>query len=128
MATRSLIGLQLPDGKILSVYCHNDGYLSWNGRILRGSYITVEQVEALLRLGNLSVLEETLEACYAYGRNRGDEGQEAEVTENRKAFIESGSWVNYLYLFRNGEWFYRNTTNHRNFRRLNEVVFTLTSN
>lgn len=122
MATRSLIGLQLPDGKILSVYCHNDGYPSYNGRILRQFHDTTEKVQALLGLGNLSVLGVTLEGCYAYSRDRGDEAQEAKITQNRREFINSGSGVNYLYLFRDGQWFYLNTHNHKNFRRLTEAV------
>lgn len=38
MSTRSHIGLLLEDGRIESIYCHNDGYLSHNGHILDSFY------------------------------------------------------------------------------------------
>ena len=44
MGTRSRIGIQLKDDSILSVYCHWDGYPSFNGRVLREFYNTPEKV------------------------------------------------------------------------------------
>ena len=38
MATRSRIGIQLADESILSVYCHWDGYLAHNGKMLQEYY------------------------------------------------------------------------------------------
>ena len=54
MGTRSLIGKQLSDGSILAVYCHYDGYPSYNGRMLRDNFDTVEKVNKLIDGGDMS--------------------------------------------------------------------------
>ena len=54
MATRSRIGIQLPDNSILSVYCHWDGYPEWMGRILKTHYNTKEKVAELIDGGDMS--------------------------------------------------------------------------
>ena len=56
MATRSRIGLELKDGQIVSVYCHWDGYPSFNGRVLRTHYNTEDQVRELIDGGDISAL------------------------------------------------------------------------
>ena len=56
MATRSRIGLELKDGQIVSVYCHWDGYPSFNGRVLRAHYNTEDQVRELIDGGDISAL------------------------------------------------------------------------
>ena len=128
MSTRSLIGLQLSDGTILAIYCHSNGQLSVNGRILRDHYTTEKKVVDLLHLGNLSSLAATLEDCYAYRRDGGlGDDQEAQFVENRQKFIE-WNLVDFLYLFRKDQWWYLSVNKHKNFRRMNEVVFELTSN
>ena len=54
MGTRSRIGIQLSDDSILSVYCHYDGYPSFNGKVLREFYDTKEKVEQLINGGDMS--------------------------------------------------------------------------
>jgi len=54
MATRSRIGLELPDGSILSAYHHWDGYPEWLGRILNTHYNTKEKVSELIDGGDMS--------------------------------------------------------------------------
>ena len=56
MGTRSRIGIQLKDDSILSVYCHWDGYPSFNGKVLREFYDTTEKVNQLINGGNISSL------------------------------------------------------------------------
>ena len=56
MSTRSRIGLVLPDGKVKSVYCHFDGYPEGVGKKLNQYYTNKEDIEALLELGDLSIL------------------------------------------------------------------------
>ena len=53
MGTRSRIGIQLKDDSILSVYCHWDGYPSFNGKVLREFYDTKEKVNQLINGGNM---------------------------------------------------------------------------
>ena len=57
MGTRSRIGLALGPDQIISVYCHYDGYIQNNGRILRDKYTTKEQVQELIDGGDMSCLE-----------------------------------------------------------------------
>jgi len=40
MGTRSNIIYEEPTGEVLSMYCHYDGYLDYNGRILLDQYYT----------------------------------------------------------------------------------------
>ncbi len=48
MATRSLIGIKLDNGSILSAYHHWDGYPAWLGKILTKEYNTKEKVSELI--------------------------------------------------------------------------------
>jgi len=56
MGTRSRIGLALGLDKIVSVYCHYDGYIEHNGRKLVENYNTKELVEDLINGGDMSSL------------------------------------------------------------------------
>ena len=55
MGTRSRIGLTIGD-QILSVYCHYDGYIEHNGKILVESYSNKELLEDLINGGDMSSL------------------------------------------------------------------------
>jgi hypothetical protein len=74
MGTRSTIALEFADGTVEQVYCHWDGYLSNNGRILNDHYMDPFKVKALVSLGGFSSLEGTVEltALQAYTQ-RGEE-------------------------------------------------------
>ena len=54
MGTRSRIGIELSDSSILSVYCHYDGYPSFNGKVLHEFYDTKEKVTQLINGGDMS--------------------------------------------------------------------------
>ena len=60
MSTRSTIGIEEPDGTIMSIYCHNDGYLSWNGVMLHVHYSEEAKLRELLDLGDISALGKNL--------------------------------------------------------------------
>jgi len=74
MGTRSTIALEFADGTVEQVYCHWDGYLSNNGKILAGHYINPFKLKELIALGGFSSLEATVEgtAATAYTQ-RGEE-------------------------------------------------------
>ena len=38
MATRSTIAMKTEDGKVRAIYCHWDGYIAYNGKMLIGEY------------------------------------------------------------------------------------------
>ena len=119
MGTRSTIAIQNEDGTVTGIYCHWDGYLSHNGRILQEFYTTEAQVRELLALGDLSslganigerhdfnaadtatTLAETV--CTAYGRDRGETDVEARVFNSHADLIENAG-QEYDYLFVPGE-------------------------
>ena len=56
MGTRSRIGIEMPDHTVVSVYCHWDGYVSHNGKILVEHYQNREDVEELIDGGSMSSL------------------------------------------------------------------------
>jgi hypothetical protein len=56
MGTRSTIIVRIADDKWASIYCHWDGYLEHNGRILFDNYTSQKRCTALVKLGDLSVL------------------------------------------------------------------------
>ena len=59
MGTRSRIGYELPDHSVVSVYCHWDGYVEHNGRILVEHYQDREAVKELIDGGSMSSLRTT---------------------------------------------------------------------
>lgn len=56
MATRSTIAIELADGTIKKVYCHWDGYLSHNGKILLEHYNDADKLLKLINKGSISSL------------------------------------------------------------------------
>lgn len=61
MSTRSIICKKNSDGTYTGIYCHWDGYVGNNGRILNDNYTTEESIDRLLALGDLSSLGKTPE-------------------------------------------------------------------
>ena len=72
MATRSRIAIENQDGKVKSIYCHWDGYLSGVGKTLFNHY-DKEKLEKLIELGDISSLGESTEDTVAYARDRNEE-------------------------------------------------------
>ena len=118
MATRSLIGYANPNGTITYVYCHHDGYLSHNGRILLNFYNTFERVKQLVDGGQMSSLGERPDApaghsyktpvdghTVYYGRDRGETNAQPTIASCEVAFY--GNDPSYKYLFKDGKWFFR---------------------
>ena len=54
MSTRSFICVEQDDGSYKGVYCHSDGYLTYNGAMLLDHYNSREKADALIALGDLS--------------------------------------------------------------------------
>jgi hypothetical protein len=110
MATRSTIAIQNQDGTVTGIYCHFDGYLEYNGRILHDHYTTEEIVRELISLGDLSSLGTEIgtkhdfdnaprNECNAYGRDRGEKGVAARTAHNWRQFLaECGREYDYLFV------------------------------
>ena len=145
MATRSVIakieakGIGGADDTIKAIYCHNDGYLSNNGKILDLYYTdnTDEQdakdkVNELLAGGDISSLKDTIEDTIFYMRDRGESNKEATTLKDESALLEFAfeqcdAEVVYMYAY--GAWYvYDNSdkignTSHQ-FIELEEALYT----
>ena len=60
MGTRSTIALEFADGTVEQVYCHWDGYLAHNGKILAEHYSDPFKLRDLIDLGDISSLGRNL--------------------------------------------------------------------
>lgn len=114
MATRSFIALQnspYHDSPVTLIYCHWDGYPEHVGATLAEHYDTIEKVQELLRLGDLSQLGKTPADCVAYCRDRGESWSDVrprDMSEQTAIDSMEDSWVEYLYVFspEDGGWGY----------------------
>ena len=115
MATRSNIAMKTATGKIVSVYCHWDGYVANNGKILLENYTDIDKIEALVALGSISSLGTAIgdkqdfddrstqkdEWTLFYSRDR---GEQLSIQE----YDDIPSWINdmeeYAYLWNGQEW------------------------
>ena len=129
MGTRSSIAMKTEDG-IKAIYCHWDGYVDHNGRILKEFYSDDAKVKALMDLGDLSSLRQEIGEqqdfdakykenpelpmvenwCLAYGRDRGETGTEAQTFEDVKTWVEAEAerWCEYFYLWDGRDWIVSN--------------------
>ena len=56
MSTNSLIGCKTEKGKVRYIYCHSDGYITYNGVLLSEAYKDFAKVKELIDRGNCSSL------------------------------------------------------------------------
>ena len=132
MSTNSMIGIELKSKIIKAVYCHFDGFIETTGRILIQYYQNRKKVQELVSLGDVSSIAENIGSkhnfdnppeneCNFYGRDRGETNIEAEVFNNRDAYVESSSFK-YLYLFSaNNKWLIYSEENE-DFVELNTLI------
>lgn len=113
MATRSYIGVRNTDGSVDYIYCHFDGYPEHNGDILTSYYSKKNQVDELLKLGDLSVLGKFIgekqdfdkrvqDCCLAYGRDRGESNVGVKNSDFRELINDQN--VDYVYVFDGDYW------------------------
>ena len=126
MATRSNICIKRKDGSIESIYCHWDGYLEYNGRILLEHYNGIEKINNLLNLGDISSLGNNLDSTDAYGRDNGEIGTEKAVYKNLEDYLNNVDYldIEYIYMFDElkNEWLY---STGRNFHKLTRNIVGL---
>ena len=128
MATRSRIGIQLPDNSILSVYCHWDGYPEFNGVKLKEHFNSYEKASELIDGGDISALwtnagwdNETLgEVGPLYYSSRGED-LPPRLDQDLCEFLLPDSSEEYAYVFTNGEWVCYNMNQFDN-TKLPEIV------
>ena len=153
MATRSVISKidkKVSNGEITAVYCHSDGYLNWNGKILNEHYTNGNKVDELLSNGGISVLNEnigkpgidfndykkfgSLKQSRFYHRDRGEELKIQTWNDGLRSFVEeakSSYEAEFIYMFEeveNGEgvWYvydvYAKKEENRNWVKLSDAL------
>jgi hypothetical protein len=125
MATRSTIALEYADGTVEQVYCHWDGYLDNNGRILLEHWSDTFKLQQLMDMGDLSILSAEIgekrpfdnphkwgtvefnewnkkyaDWCLFYGRDRGEDGVEKRKYENYQQYLKTAQQEEYNYILR----------------------------
>ena len=105
MGTRSMIGMVEADGSVSAIYCHWDGYLSHNGKILDEHYDSDIKVAELIALGNLSSLGVNLEPENTKPLVGGEAAERYEsIAEYRKGLGDNSD--EFRYLWDGAAWFY----------------------
>lgn len=117
MSTHSTIAVQLKDGSIKQVYCHWDGYIEHNGKLLVNHYNTQELAEELVSFGDISSLDERIVPVSSlhsvsnpergvtafYGRDRSEDDTAPSIHKDYLSYVR-GRREEYNYLFRDGRW------------------------
>ena len=120
MGTRSRIGVMHGD-KVKSVYCHWDGYLEHNGKILQENYDSAK-ANQLVALGDLSSLDKEVAIpegiahsfqvpldgiTVFYGRDRGETGTDFRVSNTFEEFLTlcDNSSAEFYYVMKDGVWY-----------------------
>ena len=100
MSTRSRIGFISTDNSIETVYCHQDGYPAFNGRILKECYSGIEKIKELLAQGDMSSLGETIKECVFFHRDRNEVLEPAYKEKDYESFKSDLSWdIEWVYLW-----------------------------
>lgn len=113
MATRSVIA-KLDDRGIQAIYCHNDGYLSNNGKILDQHYQNEVKVDNLIAQGDCSSLKDTIKDTIFYHRDRGEDNKEAVNLNNETKLLEhafESCDAEVVYMFAYGSWYVYDNSN-----------------
>lgn len=120
MGTRSRIGVMHGD-VCKSVYCHWDGYLEYNGKLLLENYDS-SKANFLVALGDISSLRKGIEIpegvehsfekpnddiTIFYGRDRGEKNVGFNVDHTFEDFMKrvDGCGAEYYYIMRDGVWY-----------------------
>ena len=135
MGTRSTIALEFADGTVEQVYCHWDGYLSNNGKILQEHYSNPFILRDLIDLGDISSLKSTIGTKHAfsqfevpmdgeaydklygdmttfYGRDRGETGVDSKKFVDFQDYLVRHQYEEYEYLLRkDGNWYVKQHDN-----------------
>lgn len=117
MSTNSSIGIMQADGTIRSIYVHWDGSLDGVGAILQEHYQDEAKIKRLLDLGDVSILQPSIDGAQGhsfdrpvrgqtvfYGRDRGEEDVDARTFTSVDQWSEWYTGAEYFYLRDSGMW------------------------
>ena len=125
MATRSIIA-KLDETGVQAIYCHNDGYLSNNGKILDQNYADEDNVDELLAEGDISSLRDTIADTTFYMRDRGEIDKEAATLKDESALLKyafESCDAEFVYMFAFGHWYVYNKEKSNQFEELEELLY-----
>ena len=121
--TRWGVGIEQPNGKILSTYGHWDGYPEWAGKHLKRYYSNTGKVKKLLQLGKqgISSIEKSMKGgkdhtfdkpkkgeTVFYGRDRGEKSKATSNWKDRDAVkFNSGEEYFYIWNVKEKKWYYK---------------------
>lgn len=103
MSTRSAIGIEHEDGTVAAVYCHFDGDISWNGKLLFENYTRDGVLSLLSKKKDLSSLGAKVTECCFY-----EEETPHKFKNQTEYFDRFGMGTEYRYLLtKEGNWVFR---------------------
>jgi len=124
MATRSTIAIEHQDGTVEQIYCHWDGYLDHNGRLLLEHWTDPVKLQQLIDLGDVSVLGAVLgdqwsviraqrepltkfeDPCTFYGRDLKNKDTGSKQFKNFDDYAQNHEYQEYEYILRSdGKWY-----------------------
>ena len=120
MGTRSAIGYKTSEGKIRAKYSHYDGYVAGCGKTLQEHYQQARKIAQMVELGDQSFIAPNVfptsdahsfstpeeGVIVFYGRDRGEDGIEAQDFETVQEFVDyyADSGCEYFYLHTASGW------------------------
>ena len=127
MATRSVIA-KLDETGVQAIYCHNDGYLSNNGKKLDQHYADEVKVDNLIAQGDASSLKDTIEDTTFYHRDKKEPYSRVKAVNlnNEKALLKHAFErcdAEFVYMFAFGHWYVYDYYNSNQFEELEEVLY-----
>ena len=121
--TRWLVGIESPNGQIVSTYGHWDGYPEWAGKYLKRFYNNPMKVKQLLKLGQqgISSIDKSMKGgkdhsfdkpkkgeTVFYGRDRGEKSNATSKWKSRDAVkFHSGEEFAYIFNMKDKKWYYK---------------------
>jgi hypothetical protein len=122
-ATRWLVGIEDPNGKIISTYGHWDGYPEHTGKMLKKYYKNPVVVKNLMKLGKSGISSigakikgsndhsfdnPEKDVTVFYGRDRGEKSNATSNWKNRDAVkFNSGEEYAYIFSMKDKKWYYK---------------------
>jgi len=100
--TRSMVGIELPGGKVSSIYVQYDGYLAGVGKKLKNKYKDPNIVKKLINIGDVKSIEDSIELTEPGKFNK--KGKTVPGDEFIEYAYKNGA--EYMYLFKDGNWLY----------------------
>lgn len=129
MSTRSVIAKKTEDG-FVGVYCHSDGYISYNGKILFENYSDETKLDKLISQGSISSLRPRIGTKHSF--NDRPENESTFYHRDRGERLVIHTWktlyqmicsmgdCEYFYVWNDGEWVVSN--GDESFKKLSELV------